>query len=541
MNRVLKKAASFLAAVVVGASALAAGGVTASAKSGTTAAQLVGNNYDLVIGTSNAAFYVGNCLKTVETKDDWGDVEKEISVNLTSKSRFVMVNKNGKAVSVKNSIGFDKIYQAASAGGVREINLDYNSYDDTIDGQHMEGSNSCIIVGKGKKYAAILGSGKFLEKGKLFDKISTYGNSITAVSGKKTFIYDEDGKKVATINSKNAGMCISYDPASKNSLMYYVNTTGNWDDRAKEKLVIINSKGKELKTFKDRRAGSFTKINGKTYVAVKSRLYDDPEYYTVDGKKAAVGLSNAAEPNLSWNCDYNYETQKGTLTVTDKKGKVIYTVNGSAPGGEGKTDYDIGYPAVYNNGKLIIGYGNLVVIDDATGNIEYQDSKRKYIAIKYVSSDSSTFIAAYGEGKENYGYYQHFKYIVMSTKGKAISGAYDSITPVASYEPTDSFFVTSSDKIGIMNSKGKVIVKPAYDSVADTRQKVSLLKKGETCDLYDNNTGKKLLGKLYYSTSYDYYIDWGTSPFIDMTAKTTRLITTDKTGNKFGCVIIKKA
>ena len=137
---------------------------------------------------------MGNCLKTVEVENNCGDMVKEYSVNLTSKSKFVMVNKNGKSVSVKNSIGFDKIYMAASAGGVREIEL-RRTWGDTIEGQHMEGSNSCIIVGKGKKYAAILGSGKFLEKGKLFDKISTYGNSITAVSGKKTFIYDEDGNK----------------------------------------------------------------------------------------------------------------------------------------------------------------------------------------------------------------------------------------------------------------------------------------------------------------------------------------------------------
>ncbi len=454
MNRVLKKAASFLAAVVVGASALTAGGVTASTKLGTTATQLVGNNYDIVIGTSNAAFYVGNCLKTVKTTDEWGDVEKEISVNLTSKSKFVMVNKNGKAVSVKNSIGFDKIYMAASAGGVREIKLDYNSYDDTIQGQHMEGSNSCIIVGKGKKYAAILGSGKFLEKGKLFDKISTYGNSITAVSGKKTFIYDEDGKKVATINNKKTGMCISYDPSSKNSLMYYYEISGEWGGRTNEKLAIVNSKGKTLKTFKDRRAGSFTKINGKTYIAARNWWSsDESEYYTVDGKKVSAESINVVKPNLSWDYESNYETKKGTFTVKDKSGKVVYTVDGPiCKGKEGG-----GIPiSRYNNGKLIIGYVNLVVIDDATGKIVFQDSKHKYVGIQDVSSDSSTFIAVYGEGKKSYGYYERTKYVVMSTKGKAISGAYDYITPVASYEPTDSFFVTSSNKIGIITARARL-------------------------------------------------------------------------------------
>lgn len=63
---------------------------------------------------------------------------------------------------------------------------------------------------------------------------------------------------------------------------------------------------------------------------------------------------------------------------------------------------------------------------------------------------------------------------------------------------------------------------------------------GETYDLYDNNTGKKLLGKVYCSLSLNDY-DGGWNSLVDMTTKTTRLTTTDKTGKKFGCVIIKNA
>ena len=183
MNRVLKKAVSFLTAVVVGASAFAATVVPASADSAKlTAKQAVANSYDTVTIFDNGAFF-------------------------SSKSKCVLVDNTGKKISVKNTIGFNKIYapvtQADPAPSTEKINVVGWPY---------------VLVGKGDNVAAILQNGKFLADGKLFNHIEECGDNIAAVSGNTTYIYSVKGKKIAEIKGGKYGEISEFDPASKVSV-----------------------------------------------------------------------------------------------------------------------------------------------------------------------------------------------------------------------------------------------------------------------------------------------------------------------------------
>lgn len=518
MNRVLKKAVSFLTAVVVGASAFAATVVPASAASAKlTAKQAVANSYDTVTIFDNGAFF-------------------------SSKSKCVLVDNTGKKISVKNTIGFNKIYapvtQADPAPSTEKINVVGWPY---------------VLVGKGDKVAAILQNGKFLADGKLFNHIEECGDNIAAVSGNTTYIYSVKGKKIAEIKGGKYGEISEFDPASKVSVFEKVDSYDDWGYVDKATITILDKSGKVLAKESNVRWTSMYTVGKDKYLQVNSSPNDYmiKIYYDMKGNKLTdeqaeqimdlyyessdnSGESdNQAEPvnhNLTvestWK-DYNCYT----LNVSDSDGTIVYTSESERPAHEGT-----GY--MWLNGKLIIAAGNYAVIDDATGKVEHKGNFNDLDGIEYISSDqktlivqdtnwNSTLLTIGGKklSKTNVSpitYGDYFDYVLAD----------GSISSIKSYVAKDGFIFTDNGKKGIMGSNGKVIVKAKYGDIRFGDNGVALAESSGKYSII-NTKGKVLAKNLYIVPRAIWLSDNLSSDKADV------YITQNKAGTKFGCFVVK--
>lgn len=276
MNRVLKKAVSFFSAVVVSVSALAAGTVSAQAASSVKLKQAISNNYEAVVSLENSALFIS-------------DVDSNGGAFTIPKSaKMVMMNNEGKTVKLKNTTGFDKIYT---------IGTMYQPY---VVGQNFEWSvmGNLIILNSGNKYTALLENGKFLEKGKLFDRIS-YNTYITAASGKTNYVYDTNGKLIGKFKVNPSVTCVGYDKSSKTFVAYQA------EDYSYHYYLIKGNK--IIKTFKNCYPSSMgmVTVNKKNYLHIRN---DDGEfYYSMKGKKA----------NVTYTYDYSSSAPDCAVTLTD--------------------------------------------------------------------------------------------------------------------------------------------------------------------------------------------------------------------------------
>ncbi len=507
MNRVLKKAVSFLTAVVVGASAFAATVVPASAASAKlTAKQAVANSYDTVTIFDNGAFF-------------------------SSKSKYVMVDNTGKKISVKNTIGFNKIYapvtMADPAPSTEKINVVGWPY---------------VLVGKGDKVAAILQNGKFLADGKLFDHIEECGDNIAAVSGNTTYIYSVKGKKIAEIKGGKYGEISEFDPASKVSVFEKVDSYNDWGYADEYTITVLNKSGKVLVKESNISSVSMFTVGKKSYIKLYTKTYDSVTY-DVKGNKLTQKQEEAldssdesddqAEPvnhNLSvestWK-DYNCYT----LNVSDSDGNIVYT-------SESKNSADEGTGYMWLNGKLIIAAGNYAVIDDATGKIEHKGDFNDLDGIKYISSDQKTLIVQD----------TNWNSTLLTIGGKKLSKT--SVSPItsgddfkyvladgrtcsiSSYVAKDGFIFTDNGKKGIMGSNGKVIVKAKYSDIRFGDNGVAL---AESSGKYSviSTKGEVLAKSLYIVPRAIWLSDNLSSDKADV------YITQIKAGTKFGCYVVK--
>ncbi len=482
MNRVLKKAVSFLTAVVVGASAFAATVVPASAASAKlTAKQSVANSYDTVTIFENGAFF-------------------------SSKSKCVLVDNTGKKINIKNTIGFNKIYAPATladpAPSTEKVNVVGWPF---------------VIVGKDDKVAAILQNGKFLADGKLFDHIEECGDNIAAVSGNTTYIYSVKGKKIAEIKGGKYGEISEFDPASKVSVFEKVDSYDDWGYVDKATITILDKSGKVLAKESNVRWTSMYTVGKDKYLQVNASPNDYmiKIYYDMKGKKLTdekaeqimdlyyessdnSGESdNQAEPakhNLTADSSWNDELNCYTLNVCDPNGNIVYTAV-SENSINGWSDY------MWLNGKLIIAAGNYAVIDDATGKVEHKGNFNDLDGIEYISSDQKTLIVKNTK----------LDYTLLTIGGKKLSKTYDYIAPITSgdyfkyvladgstcstksYIAKDGFLFTDNGKYGIMGSNGKVIVKAKYGDIRFGDNGVALAESSGKYSII--NTKGKVLAK----------------------------------------------
>lgn len=452
---------------------------------------MVKNNYDAVLGFSNGAFFIKN-------------------LDFSSKSKYVMVNSKGKAVNVKNTIGFDKVYTINTRGMVESSNPNY-----------MSGYNNacCVVVGKGKKYAAILSSGKYLENGKLFDSIPAVTGFITAISGKKTFIYDESGKKLLTINSNSVGYCIDFDYSSNNALM---SCSGS--------VLHINGKGKTVSTFDEQMSGFFTKMYGEKCIRCFWPL-SGTKYFSLNGKEISGGKDSFTLSGTSLSGSIKRSRKNFmTLTIKDKKGKTIYTSNN--PNGRESDAENIDSYVAVNNGKLIISYGYFAVIDIKTGKKDFEIKDGDFGGIKGICTDNSSFLAQRRSG-----------IFLVDKKGKIISvhNKYGDVFEVRDiipveksdnniYELGTSFIIYSANyRQGLIDSKGMIIAFPNNDNI---NSYASFEFNGKKCTVSDLTTGKKLMSNI--SRAFDNYY------YVNMTTSASYILTKSDSG-KYGCIVVKVA
>lgn len=514
MNRVLKKAASFLTAVVVSASAFAATVVPASAASAkTTAKQTVANSYDMVTVFENGAFF-------------------------SSKSKYVLVDNTGKKVSVKNTIGFDKIYTPATmsepAVVSKGLNITHWPY---------------VLVSKGKKFAAILSSGKYLANGKLFNSIDECGEYIAAASGNTTYVYNAKGKKLATIKGGKYGVLTDYEPDSKVSIFTKAESYDDWGFADKSTVTILDKNSKILIQEENVSWASIYTGDNDKYIMV-STINDDyiieSTYYNMKGAKLTDEQAEAlidngqydiqsepAKHNLTANSFWNDELNCYTLNVCDPKGSIIYTAVGNNFLSE-PTDY------MWTNGKLIIAAGDYVVIDDATGKVEYQGGYDDINGIMFTSTDKKTILV------QNYD----FDSILLSIDGKELYKTNGYISPNAfdndeiytgvngetsytrNYIAKDGFIFTKNEKYGILDSNGKEAVKAKYDSIELGNNGTILAGNSGKYSIFSSK-GKTLAKNLNIVPMTLWFSQYLSSANADV------YITQNKAGTKFGCYVVK--
>lgn len=296
MNRVLKKAISFVSAVVMSVSAMTAAAVSAQAASELSIKQTISNKYEVVLKSSQSALFISDLDET------------DFKFSVPADASMVMINNEGKKVKIKNTTGYDKVYT---------IGTMYMPY--AVTGGANGGGRGIVLLEKDSKFKALLQNGSFLGKGKLYDRVSCASDGITAVSGKTTYYYGFDGKLIGKLKISTPIFVDGYDKSSKTYVAHEV--VDDFDTPVDYYLIKGN---KKIKTFKDCNpyCCGMRVIDGKSYLYIGG--YDDEwnyseEYYTMKGKKA---------PNVTYEQVYTpWETPEYPVTITNDwdNGKLILT------------------------------------------------------------------------------------------------------------------------------------------------------------------------------------------------------------------------
>lgn len=577
MNRAFKKAASFLTALVMGASIMSAGSISASAASTrVSVTQTVKNSNKMALGFSGGVFFASDVKSaTKKLTSAWGEEYEGKYLTTSSKAEYTMVTSDGKSVKVKNTIKFDKLYRVSTFGVPTELIYSENASN------YYEDLAACVVVGKGKKYAGVLSSGKFLANGKYFDSIYVGYDYITAVSGKTTYVYNAAGKQLTKSTVKNLGNAIDYDAGSKTVIM----SKDVKDSFRRYDITLLNKSGKAVKSFSNKINGYFEKVNGKTYLCIVSEDPNDwggrTDYFTTDGKKASVKKSDdnnyfselkkldrdlkVSEVLISEEKDeYGWISNRVyDLVVTDKNGKEVYhkemTSDNSYPRVDGKADGEPNPKYFWAGDKLLIANGDLVVIDEKTGKSETVNTEHSYCGIDGGSNNNKTFILSYLDANDGLGGYSSMNRVLVDIKGKVLSKGYSYIRPLnGSYEvyatddgtiyfsrftnSTTFYAYDKNDNVGLLNIKGKEIAPVYYTGIyaADANVTVFYSEKSEKYDIRDNSTGKKYLGSLTFpSWTNDIWGMYREVPrYRSLGKNANRIITSNKAGSKLGCVVV---
>lgn len=496
MNRILKKAVSFISAVAMSASVFMTMPVTASAAtSSLKTSQTVSNNYDVCIAMDSGVFFMSG---TKNGNDD--------SFGISSKTSMVMLTSGGKKLTIKNTAGYDKVYASITPG------YSYGS-----------SSGDFVALGKDGKRAVLLTNGKYLENGKLFDSVTGTGGCIAATTGKTTYYYTSAGKTLAKSSSDYK---YNYDEASGTLLLSKTASYGY-------KVSVVKG-GKTLATLKSKYLPAFETIGTTTYISTYSTsakssssnapVVDTGEnniYYTLKGKKAS-SLNVNTPGNLSLSYDYNRDNDNWEITVTDKNGKEVLSCTAKNS------------PSCWTiNGNLILSCGRLYIIDDKTGEIKTKTADKGFSYIDGYSETGSSYIIQTVDKDYNYGV------VLCNSKGKVIADGYSQIVPVDTpdgnyytYTKTSAFLVCKNGKWGLINSSGKTILKPTYASRyyggGAYTSKLSILSSSSGKDtIIDNKTGTKL------KTVDD------AECIIRISDKLSYVITANKAKTKYGCMVVK--
>jgi len=344
---------------------------------------------------------------------------KNYTLNAALKdNKAVIINRNGKVVLK----GAPDNFQVSQA----------------ITKQQFLSEASEIIASK--KYCQLDSCADFdiievCEAGRLFDKM----NGLYFVSkGGKVFLADEKGKQKSPLF--DAIKHIDYG-----ELEYCIT-----EDHQNKKFGLLDDKGNELLTciydainYQGKGVFSVRQGNLKNEFKVKTKTYNS-------------NISNKLEKEK-----YKIQRKNNHSGIVDSAGNIV-------------TDYifDKLYPL--NNDRFIFWKGKETGIMDYKGNyVFHYQSDKEYSEIK----DHAEFSAYVPFGKNTVFFNRNKKWILIDLNGQQTGPDYDGLSIDFQFITGIKAGISLGNKIGVIDERGKYLLKPVYDQIYCLREDNSYIVK----------------------------------------------------------------
>lgn len=560
MNRVFKKAISFVTALGVSA-AFCANMAIAATTSTLSMTKVYSNKYPIAVGMSDSTLFItkGSTKKTtVKTEFD----EKERSyIYIPSDAKLTMVTSSGNKVKVANTVGFDRMFDICSS-------YYYNTIP--VEDMYYESRGPVIAVGDGEKYNVLLENGKFLNEKTMYDSVSYSGGLIAATTGNNTMFFTTTGTKVLTLENNKYGSVVCYSNIAKQIIFGKSNAKEDW----KADYTVTDCSGKVIKTFKGLSwYDEFSYIkgkDGKTYLFRDgSNIYNGVnEYYDLTGKKVKESTVVGTYALVT-------KYDKGKFTVKNSNGSVLLSID---------CKISSAYAAASGDYLYVTTWDGLYVYNRAKGELVDKDLEHSYQcypdSIKVTDGGKSAILelgkkieSKWGTHTESEGavaaapaavmdsssggtYMASDGYVVYTLSTKKLSEKYDYISALYSDSPSSSkiaYLTKKNEKYGLLNSGGNVTLKPNYSSFYYVDANVALMDNGKDSKvIIDPQTGKKIpstkdktkAATIIPAECTVHKNDWNYFEYAPRSAQSLgkkyyRIITSDSKGKKFGLVILK--
>lgn len=538
MNRIFKKAISFVTALGVSTMLCANAAIAASAST-LSMTRVYSNKYPIAVGMSDSTLFItkGSTKKTT-VKTQFSEEERSY-ISIPSDAKLTMVTSSGNKVKIKNTIGFDRMFDICS---------DYYSNTIPVEDKYYESRGPVIAVGNGKKYNVLLENGKFLSEKTMYDSVSYSGGLIAATTGNKTSYFTTTGKKLPDMENNKYGSAVCYSSTAKQIVF------GKQNDNYGVDYTVVDFNGKVIKAFKNlswNEEFSYIKgKDGKTYLfRDASNVYNGvSEYYDLTCKKVKESTVVKTYALVT-----KYE--KGKFTVENKNGGVLLSIDGK------KVASGYAYDVIDDASGdylYVIAEKKLYVYNRSKGGLIDKDLNHSFLSnsIEVTNGGKSAILSIGKEVKSEWGTYMASEgNVVYTLSTKNLSQKYDHISPLYSDSPSSSriAYLTRNDgKYGLLNSTGNTTVKPNYISLYYGDANVALMDNGKDSKIIiDPQTGKKIPSakdktKAAAVIPADCIVYRNRPRHTDVPIsaqslgkKYYRVITSDSKGKKFGLVILK--
>lgn len=538
MNRVLKKAISFITALGVSA-AICANTAIAASTTTLSMTKVYSNKFPIAVGMSDSTLFIskGSAKKTV-VKNEFDEQERSY-LYIPSDAKLTMVTSSGNKVKVANTVSFDRIFDICSS-------YYYNTIP--VEDKYYEARGPVIAVGDGEKYNVLLENGKFLNEKTMYDSVSYSGGLIAATIENNTTFFTTTGTKVLTLKNNKYGSVVCYSSSAKQIIFGKSNAKEDW----KSDYTVTDRSGKVIKTFKGLSPyDEFSYIkgkDGKTYLfRDASNTYNGVnEYYDLTGKKVKESVVVGTYALIA------NDNDNGKFTVKNRNGSVLLSIDCkiSSP-----------YAAASGDYLYVATWDGLYVYNRAKGELVDKDLEHSYQSypgsIEVIDGGKSAILALGKKIKNDWGEYMSSDgHVVYTLSTKKLSEKYDYITPLYSDSPASSkiaYLTKNNDKYGLLNSGGNVTIKPKYSSFYYADANVALPDNGKDSKvIIDPQTGKKIPStkdktkaatvipaECIVHKNDSHYYEYAPRSVQSLGKKYYRIITSDSKGKKFGLVILK--
>lgn len=455
---------------------------------------------------------------------------------------IIFMNSRGKkdpnvttSFFIKNE---DNLYALFNEKGKQLTDFIYDTIDDIYNGVAR-------VKTKDGKYGVINENGKYVVNLGKYDSVTQYGGLFKVLEDKETYsLLNSKGKRVASDIDTNINAYTNI----KSFIVYLKNN----------KYVIMNYNGNKIYTFNssDKESSSLPQANeyenfgvvsydGLNVIfniktgKVISKIKDDSNYCinaVSENEKKILAYTCTAWYETSQDVTYKIITNKKVESLPNKCNRV--TLNDDAlvcKTDSGSfllddkleiTDIDItnitykdnkNYAIVKDNNVNIVKNNKVVsTIEKATlsdkgyskngiylvyNNNEfsfYNEKGKKLFEKSFISAisfDSNLLARVSDDGKNYYN---------INTKGKKVSDYFN-----VSSLSEDYYIITKDNKKGVMNKKGKILVKTNYDDVSikiNNEKTYALVKKGKKYTLINLENKKEILSVTSEPIFYDHYL-----------------------------------